>query len=71
MKCVKFHPNTKYIVTGSSDKTIRMWDIQRGSCFRILSGHTGSISCLMISSDGRMLASGGKNSDDVDLLFYP
>jgi transcription initiation factor TFIID subunit 5 len=58
---VKFHPNSKYVVTGSSDKSVRMWDIQGGRCFRLFSGHTGGISCISVSEDGRLMASAGED----------
>lgn len=36
-----------------------MWDIQGGRCLRLFSGHTGGISCISISDDGRLMASAG------------
>ena len=35
---VQFHPNGKYIATGSSDRTCRLWDVQSGQCVRLLPG---------------------------------
>jgi transcription initiation factor TFIID subunit 5 len=60
MQCLQFHPNSLYIATGSSDRTARLWDVQRGSCVRVFIGHQGSISSMAISPDGRYLASAGK-----------
>lgn len=37
--CTRFHPNSNYVVTGSSDRTIRMWDVLTGNCVRIFTGH--------------------------------
>ena len=31
MDCVVFHPNSNYIATGSTDRSVRMWDIQTGA----------------------------------------
>ena len=31
-KVVQFHPNCNYVITGSSDHTCRMWEIQTGNC---------------------------------------
>jgi len=57
---VKFHPNSNYIVTGGSDCTARLWDIQKGSCIRIFKGHLGPIYALAITPDGKTLATSGK-----------
>ena len=35
---VQFHPNGKYIATGSSDHTCRLWDIHSGQCVRLFTG---------------------------------
>lgn len=37
--CTRFHPNSNYIATGSTDRTIRMWDVLTGNCVRIFTGH--------------------------------
>ena len=29
--CVAWHPNCNYVATGSSDRTVRLWDVQTGS----------------------------------------
>lgn len=62
-QCLKFHPNSLYLATGSSDRTCRLWDIQRGACVRLFVGHHDSaVSTLAISPDGRYLASAGASS---------
>ena len=49
-------------MTGSSDKTCRLFDIQRGSAVRLYTGHNGPISCVEISPDGRLLATAAEDS---------
>jgi transcription initiation factor TFIID subunit 5 len=56
---VKFHPNSNYLATGSSDKTVRLWDISRGNCVRVFSGHNGPVQALAFSQDGTKLATAG------------
>lgn len=60
-QCVRFHPNSLYIATGSSDWTARLWDVQRGTSVRVFIGHQGIISTLAFSPDGRHLATAGKS----------
>lgn len=46
------------MLTGSSDKSIRMWDIHKGACVRLFTGHARGVVALAISPNGRHLASG-------------
>ncbi|CAN0297491.1 unnamed protein product, partial [Ectocarpus fasciculatus] len=50
-----FHPNANYVVTGSMDKTVRVWDVQTGDCVRLLAGHSGSVTCVAVSPSGRLV----------------
>jgi transcription initiation factor TFIID subunit 5 len=59
VNCVKFHPNTMYLATGSSDNSCRLWDVQRGACLRLFLGHTDAVTTMAISPDGKMMASAG------------
>ena len=53
-------PNGKFLATASADKTVRLWDGQRGTFgpVRTLVGLVGSVTSLAWSPDGR-LATGG------------
>lgn len=59
---MNWHPNSSYVVTGSSDKTCRLFDIQRGSAVRLYTGHNAPVSCVEISPDGRLLATASEDS---------
>ena len=50
--------NGTQLLTGSFDKTLRLWDLAAGSTVRTMAGHTASILCAAISSDGSRLVSG-------------
>ncbi|KAF3843994.1 hypothetical protein F7725_016042 [Dissostichus mawsoni] len=60
--CTRFHPNSNYVATGSSDRTIRVWDVLTGNCVRIFTGHKGPIHSLAFSPNGKFLASGATDS---------
>lgn len=48
-------------MTGSSDRTARLWDVQKGDCVRVFTGHTGSIKTVAVSPNGRLMASAGED----------
>ncbi|XP_033249558.1 transcription initiation factor TFIID subunit 5-like [Drosophila miranda] len=55
-----YHPNSRYLATGSADLTVRMWDVaSRGEQVRLFFGHKAPISALAFSRSGRYLISGG------------
>jgi len=44
------------VVSGSMDKTLRVWNMDTGSCEMILEGHSGSISSVLKLDDCRKLS---------------
>ena len=66
-QAVRFHPNSLYLATASSDWTARLWDVQRGSCVRVFLGHQGIVSTLAFSPDGKYLASA---SEDLSINLW-
>ncbi|GFS67862.1 WD repeat-containing protein 86 [Nephila pilipes] len=52
------HRNDIFI-TGSSDKTIRIWSFKSGKALHVLKGHKGTVNALVVDPEGKMLFSGG------------
>ncbi|MBX7174198.1 MAG: DUF4365 domain-containing protein, partial [Pyrinomonadaceae bacterium] len=48
----------KFIVSGSSDETVRIWDLATGQCLKTLVGHSDSVWGVAVSSDGKFIVSG-------------
>lgn len=57
------------IISGSLDKTIRIWDIPSGECVNILEGHTDGILDISISEDQRRMASCGWDKQIIEWDF--
>ena len=52
---------------GYKDGTIRVWDIVKGTCETVLTGHKGAITALAYNKGGALLASG---STDTDIIVW-
>jgi hypothetical protein len=53
-----FSPDGARIVTGSGDKTARIWDAATGSLLKALEGHSEAVSAAAFSPDGARIVTG-------------
>ncbi|MCH8241546.1 MAG: hypothetical protein IH897_02920 [Planctomycetes bacterium] len=58
---VAFSPDGRRIVSGSLDRTLKVWDAQSGRETLTLKGHTGEVSSVAFSPDGRRIVSGSSD----------
>jgi WD40 repeat protein len=62
-----FEPGSSLLASGSEDRTIRLWHLQRGA-IRVLRGHAGLVTKLAFSPDATFLAS---SSVDHTVRLWP
>jgi WD40 repeat protein len=52
---VAFSPDGKYVLTGSADRTAKLWDVSTGKEIRTFSGHSDTIFAVAFSPDGQYI----------------
>ncbi len=62
-----FSPDSTLLISGSEDKTIRVWGVTSGQCQQTLAQTSDRIRAVAISADGRFLASSG---DDCRVTLW-
>src|SRR6266567_809664 len=60
--CVGFPPDGQHIVSGSKDRTVRVWNAITGeTAASPFTGHTDSVCSVAFSPDGQRIVSGSKD----------
>src|SRR5258706_505130 len=63
IRSVCYLPDGTRVVSGSNDKTIRIWDAESGTVIgEPLTGHTSGVNSVAYSPDGRHITSGSTDS---------
>ena len=58
VQSVAYSPDARHIISGSDDRTIRIWDTETGTAVgNPLKGHTGWVLSVVYSPDGRYIIS--------------
>lgn len=60
LQAIAFHPNGNYIATGSTDLTVRLWDVTSGKLLRVFTECRMPVHCVSFSPDGKYLAAAGE-----------
>jgi WD40 repeat protein len=59
---VAFSPDSKYLASGSIDKTVKLWRIESQKEVTTLIGHSDRVCSVAFSPDGKYLVSGSWDS---------
>ena len=67
MTSASFSPDGTKVVTGSHDRTVRIWDAVTGECEQTLEGHSSYVSSASFSPDGTKVVS---SSNDATVRIW-
>jgi len=59
---VAISPDGKYVISGSDDNTVKVWELATGRLVRTLKRHKDSVNSVAISPNGKYVISGSDNS---------
>ena len=65
--CLAIHPTQPWVLSGSYDSTLKLWEVESGREIRTFAGHEGGVTACAFSGDGGRVLSG---SDDSTLKLW-
>ena len=63
VQAVAFSPNGPYLVSGSADRSVRLWNLNTLDLVRIYTRHPDFVTSVAVSPDGGLVASATLNGD--------
>jgi WD40 repeat protein len=65
VNAVAVFPDRRRMVTGSDDRTLRLWDLETGVVLKKMEGHSNRVRALAVSRDGQIIASGDDGGEII------
>eukprot|EP00727_Mastigamoeba_balamuthi_P000707 m51a1_g10633 hypothetical protein (651) ;mRNA; f:67465-70698 len=63
--CNFYGPDSEYVVSGSDDANVYIWEKKSGELVRMLAGHTSVVNCVVQHPHGTMLATSGIDNETL------
>lgn len=61
MTSVAVSPDGRYIVSGSKDRTVVVWDLETGTPIYEINGHQAAVNSVAVRPDGKRIVSGSED----------
>lgn len=68
--CVAWSPRGDLVASGGMDETVRVWDVQKGKCMRVLPAHSDPVSAVQFNRDGTIIVSGSWDGYMLVSFFF-
>jgi hypothetical protein len=59
---VSLSADGRFALSGSDDKTLKLWSVATGQCLHTFTGHKGRVNSVSLSADGRFALSGSSDN---------
>ncbi|GAB6028415.1 hypothetical protein CHUAL_002575 [Chamberlinius hualienensis] len=60
--------DSRHLITGSKDKSLKVWDVVGGKLTQVLVGHTAAVTCVALAPLNRVMVISG--SDDCNVIAW-
>lgn len=70
VNCVTLSSDNHLMVSGSDDKTIRLWNSSTSKCYRVLVGHKGVVAAVSMTEDCKTIVSASYDPVEAFIILW-
>jgi WD40 repeat protein len=70
VNCVTISAEHHLMVSGSDDKTIRIWNTANAKCYNVLRGHKGNVAAVSLTADNRTVISASYDPVEAFMIIW-